>query len=259
MLVVISPAKKLDWRPYRGARALTVPQFQAQATELAAHSRQIGAEGLKRLMHVSDPLAALNAERFARFADDPAQGDPRPAILGFAGDTYVGLAANGLDADALDWAEGHLRILSGLYGVLRPFDALQQYRLEMGSRLQTARGATLYAYWGDRVARALAADAQAVGARVLVNCASAEYFGAVDREALGLAVVTPVFLDSTDAQEPKVISFHAKKARGAMARFILEHRLCDPADLAAFATGGYVHAPDRSTPERPVFLRHGPA
>ncbi|MFN4058341.1 MAG: peroxide stress protein YaaA [Roseinatronobacter sp.] len=259
MLVVLSPAKKLDWSPYRGTRQLATPRFQAQAMELAALSQSLGAEGLKRLMHISDQLAMLNAERFVRFTADPASGNPRPAIYGFAGDTYTGLAAKSLDTDALDWAEGHLRILSGLYGVLRPFDALQEYRLEMGSRLQNAQGATLYAYWGDRVARALAADAQAVGAQVLVNCASTEYFGAVDIAALGLPVITPVFLDSTDDRDAKVISFHAKKARGAMARFILEHRVQDPRALRDFTTGGYAFDPDRSTPDKPVFLRHTPS
>lgn len=259
MLVVVSPAKKLDWTAYNGPRALSAPRFQEQAVELAAVSRGIGAGGLKRLMHISDALAQLNAERFDRFAADPDQGNPRPAIYGFAGDTYTGLAAKSLDHDALDWAEGHLRILSGLYGVLRPFDALQEYRLEMGSRLATEQGATLYAYWGDRIGTALAADAQAVGARCLVNCASTEYFGAVDLDALGLPVISPVFLDSKDEGEAKIISFHAKKARGAMARFILEHRLQDPADLQGFTTGGYAFDPDRSSPERPVFVRHTPA
>lgn len=254
MLVVVSPAKKLDWAPVAGA--LERPQFQDDAVTLAALAQAAGASGLKKLMGISDALADLNADRFARFATDPDAGDPRPAIFAFAGDTYTGLAAKSLDTDALHWARGHLRILSGLYGVLRPFDALQAYRLEMGSRLHSPRGTSLYDYWGDRIGAALAADAQAVGARVLVNCASTEYFGAVDLAALGLPVVTPVFLDSTDEREAKIISFHAKKARGAMARFVLENRLTDPADLRDFTTGGYVYQPDASGPDRIVFLRH---
>ena len=257
MLVVVSPAKKLDWSPV--AADLDRPQFQDDAVTLAALARDAGVAGLKKLMGISDALADLNADRFARFAADPDAGDPRPAIYAFAGDTYTGLAAKSLDRDALDWARGHLRILSGLYGVLRPFDALQAYRLEMGSRLQSARGRSLYDYWGDRIGAALAADARAVGAGVVVNCASAEYFGAVDLVALGLPVVTPVFLDSTDDRDAKIISFHAKKARGAMARFILENRVTDPAGLRDFTTGGYVFQPDHSTPDRPVFLRHTPA
>ena len=258
MLVVVSPAKKLDWSPYRGAERLAVPQFQSDAVVLATLAQGAGAAGLKKLMGISDALANLNAERFARFSHDPDPGDPRPAIFGFAGDTYTGLAAQSLDRDALDWARGHLRILSGLYGVLRPFDALQAYRLEMGTRLQSARGKSLYEYWGDRIGAALAADARSVGAQWVVNCASAEYFGAVDLTALGLPVVTPVFLDSTDDREAKIISFHAKKARGAMARFILENRLAGPAGLRDFTSGGYVFQPDLSATDRPVFLRHTP-
>jgi uncharacterized protein len=257
MLVVVSPAKKLDWTPV-GA-VLDRPQFQEDAITLAALAQNVGAAGLKKLMGISDALADLNVDRFARFAADPDAGDPRPAIYAFAGDTYTGLAAKSLDMDALDWARGHLRILSGLYGVLRPFDALQAYRLEMGSRLHSPRGTSLYDFWGDRIGAALAADARAVGAKVVVNCASTEYFGAVDLGALGLPVVTPVFLDSTDDREAKIISFHAKKARGAMARFVLENRITDPAALHDFTTGGYVFQPDQSTAAKPVFLRHTPA
>ncbi len=257
MLVVVSPAKKLDWSPV--TTQLERPQFQDDAVTLARLAQNVGAAGLKKLMGISDALADLNAERFEQFSADPDAGDPRPAIYAFAGDTYTGLAAKSLDADALDWARGHLRILSGLYGVLRPFDALQAYRLEMGSRLHSPRGKSLYDYWGDRIGRTLAADAQAVGSRVLVNCASTEYFGAVDAAALGLPVITPVFLDSTEEREAKIISFHAKKARGAMARFILENRITDAKGLCDFTTGGYAFSPDRSTPDRPVFLRHTPA
>lgn len=259
MLVVLSPAKKLDWGTPAPARPLSTPRFQQDAVLLAGLAREAGVSGLKRLMHISDALAQLNATRFDRFAPDPQNGNPRAALYGFAGDTYTGLAAKSLDADALDWAEGHLRILSGLYGVLRPFDALQEYRLEMGSRLANPFGATLYAFWGPRVAQALAQDAAEIGARFLVNCASAEYFGAVDVAELGLPVITPVFLDGPDEDSAKIISFHAKKARGAMARFVLENRLTDMDSLRDFTTGGYVYQPDRSTPERPVFLRQSPA
>ena len=259
MLVVISPAKKLDWSPYGGPRPLDHPIFQDDAVALSRLARQMGPNGLKKLMGISDALADLNAERFDRFAANPVDGNPRPAIFGFAGDTYTGLAARSLDGDALDWAHGHLRILSGLYGVLRPFDALQEYRLEMGSRVAGAHGKSLYDYWGDRIAGALDADMRAVGATALVNCASAEYFGAVDTAALSFPVITPVFLDSTDDRDARVISFHAKKARGAMARFIMEHRLTNPQDLRDFTTGGYAFVADQSTPARPVFLRHSTA
>ena len=153
-----------------------------------------------------------------------------PAALAFAGDTYQGLEAGSLDPDEMAWAQEHLRILSGLYGVLRPLDAIEPYRLELGSRLATARGRTLYDYWGDRIARALRAQAESVGTDTLINCASQEYFGAVDMAALGLRVITPVFMEEK-AGTPKVVSFYAKKARGAMARFVIQHRLTDPAAL----------------------------
>ncbi|MCC1481911.1 peroxide stress protein YaaA [Roseibaca sp. Y0-43] len=253
MLVILSPAKKLDWtaRP----DATTRPDFQADAVALADVAKDLGAPGLKKLMHISDKLADLNLERFENFAADPEPEATRPAIHAFAGDTYTGLDARSLDADALDWAKGHLRILSGLYGLLRPFDAMQPYRLEMGSRLATERGKSLYDYWGDRISMALNDAAKDAGAEVIVNCASQEYFGAVDLGALRPRVITPQFLDSKDGAEPKVISFYAKKARGAMARFILERRLTDPAELREFDTGGYAYDPEQSTPDRPVFLR----
>jgi cytoplasmic iron level regulating protein YaaA (DUF328/UPF0246 family) len=152
------------------------------------------------------------------------------------------------------FAQDHLRILSGLYGILRPLDEIEPYRLEMGSRLKTARGKSLYDWWGDRLSKALNAQAEATGARVLVNCASQEYFGAVDPGALALKVVTPVFMEMKPGG-PKIISFYAKKARGAMARFVVQNRLTDPAALCEFDTGGYAYQPDMSEPGKPVFLR----
>lgn len=253
MLVILSPAKKLDWSPQ--AVATTSPDFQTDAVALAATAKKLGAPGLRKLMHISDKLAELNLERFETFQADPAPEATRPAIHAFAGDTYTGLDARSLDADALDWATGHLRILSGLYGLLRPFDAMQPYRLEMGSRLATEKGKSLYAYWGDSISKALNDAAAQSGSDVVVNCASQEYFGAVDLGALSPRVVTPQFLDSRDGAEPKVISFYAKKARGAMARFILEQRLTDPASLSDFDYGGYRHDPAQSSPDKPVFVR----
>lgn len=253
MLVVISPAKKLDMRPVEGITP-TRPAFAAEAGELALAARGLQAEGLERLMKISPGLARLNAERFAAFGTMTE----KPAALAFAGDTYQGLEAGSLDPDEMAWAQEHLRILSGLYGVLRPLDAIEPYRLEMGSRLATARGRTLYDYWGDRIARALRAQAESVGTDTLINCASQEYFGAVDMAALGLRVITPVFMEERGG-EAKIVSFYAKRARGAMARFIVTRRLSDPASLLDFDSGGYAHAPDLSAPDRPVFLRAQPA
>ncbi|MFN7001898.1 MAG: peroxide stress protein YaaA [Roseinatronobacter sp.] len=255
MLVILSPAKKLDWSSRGTPVATTDPDFQQDAVELAAHARKIGADGLKRLMKISDNLARLNLERFETFSPEPDPESTRPAIFAFNGDTYTGLDARSLDRDALDWAKGHLRILSGLYGLLRPFDAMQPYRLEMGSRLKTGRGASLYDWWGSRISEALNDAAQESEADVIVNCASQEYFGAVDRASLRPRVISPVFKDQREGEAPKIVSFFAKKARGAMARFILENRLTDPDALQDFDAAGYRFARDLSAPDAPVFLR----
>ncbi len=253
MLTVISPAKKLDERArVPGDGPLTEPVFSAEAMRLVAAARELSVADLQALMGLSEPLAWLNRDRFRAYRRKPEGAFP--AIHCFAGDTYQGLDAATLSADALRWADGHLRILSGLYGVLRPMDAIQPYRLEMGSRLATTLGPDLYAFWGDRVAKALNTAAAEAGTGVLINCASVEYFRAADRKALKLRVIAPVFLDG-EAETAKVISFFAKRARGAMARFIAEQRLTDPADLRAFMSGGYIHRPDLSGEDRPVFLR----
>jgi uncharacterized protein len=251
MLTVISPAKRLDeTATLPDGLTPTRPDFGDEAALLAKVARKLSAAKLRKLMDISQPLAELNVTRFAGFAD----ATTKPAALYFAGDTYAGLEAKTLDADALRWAQGHLRILSGLYGVLRPLDHIAAYRLEMGSKLKNPCGADLYAFWRGQIAPALNALAAETDARALVNCASIEYFGAVDTEALSLPVITPVFLEEKNG-EAKIVSFFAKKARGAMARFITENRLTDPASLCDFDTGGYRFQPDQSTPERPVFLR----
>ncbi|TCP58699.1 hypothetical protein EV663_11828 [Rhodovulum bhavnagarense] len=253
MLVVISPAKRLD--PTPGTRpGITLPVFQQDAVYLAGVAGALTHEQLSKLMGISDKLARLNAARFSDFAADPAPEALTPAALLFDGDTYAGLEAETLDEDALRYAQDHLRILSGLYGLLRPLDAIQPHRLEMGSKLATDRGKSLYDYWGDKIAHALNEAAGTAGTDVLVNCASQEYFGAVARETLNLRVITPVFFEERPSG-PKVVSFYAKKARGAMARFIVEHRVTDPQALAEFDSGGYRYMPDASEPDRPVFLR----
>lgn len=253
MLVVISPAKRLDMSPYEGL-APTAPAFQDDAVELAGVARGLTVGELQKLMGLSDKLAKLNAERFADFAADPTPESTRPAAFMFDGDTYAGLEARSLDEDALRWAQDHLRILSGLYGLLRPLDAIQPYRLEMGSKLANARGKNLYDYWGDRLAKALNQAGEAMGTDILVNCASNEYFSAVDAAALKLRVITPVFMGERGGQA-KIVSFYAKKARGAMARFICENRLTDPEALTAFDTGGYCFSAELSEGDRLVFLR----
>jgi len=252
MLTVISPAKALDMT--RTGVAPTQPAFRADAARLARTMRNQTLARLRDLMDLSDDLARLNRDRYRVFADSPEPEATRPAALAFDGDTYKGLDARTLEPEDLDWAQQHLAILSGLYGLLRPLDAIQPYRLEMGSRLKTRRGASLYDYWGDTIAKALNGMAKSAGTDTLVNCASAEYFRAADRPALSLRLVTPVFMQ-TDRGAPRIVSFHAKRARGAMARFIVENRLTDPGELTRFDIGGYAYSPDDSTPDRPVFLR----
>ena len=252
MLVVISPAKKLDMSVDDHAPT-TEPDFGADAKTLAGVARGLSHDDLRALMSISPALAELNARRFAAFGTQPVKA----AALAFAGDTYQGLEAPTLDDDEMAWAQNHLRILSGLYGVLRPMDAIEPYRLEMGSRLKTEKGTSLYDYWGVRLAEALNAQAEAVGSQVLVNCASQEYFGAVDSETLAIPVITPVFKEITDGRA-RIVSFFSKKARGAMARHIVQNRLTDPADLKGFSAGGYRYVADGSDSKTMVFERDYP-
>lgn len=252
MLTVISPAKRLNEKPHDlSGLAPTVPAFANDATRLAKIARTLSPQDLCKLMDISPALGQLNHDRFKAFtADAPGV----PAAFLFDGDTYAGLEARKMDPDTLRWAQGHLRILSGLYGLLRPLDAIRPYRLEMGSRLANPKGDTLYAYWGKTIAKALNTQADEVGATALINCASTEYFSAVDPKALKLPVITPVFLEERNG-EAKIVSFWAKKARGAMARFIALHHLTDPADLRGFDLGGYGFRPDQSDASRLVFSR----
>ncbi|MEX3017049.1 peroxide stress protein YaaA [Gymnodinialimonas hymeniacidonis] len=250
MLTVISPAKRLDWA--ERSINMTAPDFANDAVKLARVAKRLSQKDLSKLMDISPDLAKLNADRFKAFEDAP-EGE-RPAALAFAGDTYTGLEAQSFEPDTMAYAQDHLRILSGLYGLLRPLDAIRPYRLEMGSRLKTRKGANLYAYWGPRIAEALNEQAQATGTDTLVNCASVEYFSAVDQVALNLDIITPQFFEDKP-NGPKIVSFFAKKARGAMARFIVERRLTSADQILEFDTGGYEHAPDLSAPGKPAFFR----
>ncbi len=257
MLVVISPAKKLDMEPVAGIEP-TKPVFQKRAVELAGVARDLSVGELQKLMSISENLAKLNADRFADFKPRPKADTTKAAALAFAGDTYQGLEASTLDKDDLDYAQDHLRILSGLYGALRPLDEIQPYRLEMGSRLKNEHGNTLYDYWGSDISKLLNKQAKSIGADTLVNCASQEYFGAVDLDALKLRVITPVFMEKKDGKA-KIVSFYAKKARGAMARFMIERRIATPDGLKDFDSGGYAFNADLSEGDRWVFLRDYPS
>jgi uncharacterized protein len=255
MLIVLSPAKSLDFTAAPDTVAITSPQMTDQVAELAKTTRKLRVSDLKRMMSLSDSLAKLNRERFQAF--DPASDEGVQAAFAFNGDVYSGLKARELDRKALAWAQDHVRILSGLYGVLRPLDAIQPYRLEMGVRIKTRRGQSLYDFWGPRVSEALNAAAQSHTDQTLVNCASGEYFGAVDRAALTLPVLSCRFLEEKDG-DARIVSFYAKKARGLMARFAIDNRIARASDLRSFDVAGYRFAPDLSSDTEFTFSRPQP-
>jgi cytoplasmic iron level regulating protein YaaA (DUF328/UPF0246 family) len=255
MLMVISPAKSLDYAPPAQVLPLTTPVLKDRVAELYKVARKLSAADLRRLMHISEKLATLNHARFQAF--DPELEDGLQAVIAFNGDVYAGLGARELDRDALVWAQDHLRILSGLYGVLRPLDALQPYRLEMGVRLKTKRGANLYDFWGETIAKTLNEAAEGQADPTLVNLASQEYFGGVDAKALKLPCVTCHFKEEA-AGTLKVLGFYAKKARGRMVRFAIDGRVERAQDLKAFDRDGYRFQPKLSTEADWVFTRPHP-
>jgi len=254
MLLVISPAKTLDLTPVPDV-PFTRPVFAKDTAELAEVTRTLSRGDLRRLMDISDNLAALNVDRFQDFKPRARKGVQ--AAFAFAGDVYEGLRARELDSDALDYAQSHLRILSGMYGLLRPLDCIQPYRLEMGVRLKTARGATLYDFWGDRIAKALNKEAAGHADPTLVNLASQEYFGAVDARPLKLPVLNSAFKDEKEGRA-RVLAFFAKKARGAMARFAIDERLDSAEGLKDFTGMGYRYRKALSSPREWVFTRKQP-
>ncbi len=254
MLTVLSPAKKLDFEGTALKIDATTPDFLADAYRLSRVARQLSVAELQKLMRISEALAKLNHSRFQDFAEAPTPEQVKPAALAFNGDTYAGLQAESLSAADLTYAQEHLRLLSGLYGLLRPMDNIQPYRLEMGSRLATDRGKTLYQYWGSRLAEAI----NEIEADTLLNCASVEYFKAIDPKALTAQIVTPVFMEERDGTA-KIVSFYAKKARGMMARFVVQERVDRPGGLRDFNLGGYAFQPAQSDENRMVFARSYPA
>jgi cytoplasmic iron level regulating protein YaaA (DUF328/UPF0246 family) len=258
MLILLSPAKSRDFdTPLPPGLGHTLPVFPAQARELVGILRGLAPQELASLMHISDALAALNVARYAHFRARPGPAHARQALLAFNGDVYDGLEARSLGATDLDWAQEHLAILSGLYGVLRPLDRIQPYRLEMSTRLATPHGANLYAFWGAQIARHLDQRLRKQGGEPLVvNLASQEYFKAVDRQALRARVAECVFED-WHAGAWKVMGFHAKRARGRMARFAIVQRAERLEDLQGFDADGYAFAPAASHAQRLVFRRRG--
>ena len=254
MLFLLSPAKSLDDSPPPVALAHTQPLFVKQAAELIDVLRQKTPQQIASLMHLSDALAALNVARYEAWCPRFTARNAKQAALAFDGDVYRGLDAASLSQEDLAWAQRHLCILSGLYGVLRPLDRMQPYRLEMGTRLITDRGDNLYQFWGAQIAEYLNRRLASDRTPVVVNLASQEYVKAVDRKVLKARVVECVF-EQGRAGRYQVVSFFAKRARGLMARFATQHRISTPQQLEAFDLEGYAHVPAASEPDRLVFRR----
>lgn len=254
MLVLLSPAKTLDLDTPSFTSETTEPVFLDQAESLVRTVGRYSAKRLGSLMNISDSLAMLNRDRFRDWEVDHSGDAVRPAIQAFRGDVYVGFDADTLNAGDLAFAQRHVRILSGLYGVLKPLDVMRAYRLEMGTRLPTRRGKTLYDFWGDRVARSLDVEAAAMGNVPLVNLASNEYYSVVGKRKVDAPIVSPVFHDEKNG-EYKIISFFAKRARGALARHLVQERASSVEAMHDFRSLGYRYSKRDSTEDRPVFRR----
>ena len=250
MLIVISPAKKLDYVSSIEAPLLSQPALLDHAEELSQGLKALAPQDVSSLMHLSDKLGALNYERFQEWQTPFSKDNARAAVLAFKGDVYQGLDADSMSPEDLQWAQDHLRILSGLYGVLRPLDLMQAYRLEMGTKFANQRGADLYQFWGDIIT----AELNRVESSVLVNLASNEYFKSVRKKDISARIVTPLFMDKKD-DKYKIISFYAKKARGLMSRYIIQNRITEIDQINQFDSDGYVYNAALSELDAPVFLR----
>ena len=258
MILVISPAKALDYETPPTTATFTQPDFLDQSAELIDILREKSPAQIAELMSLSDQLSSLNVARYASWSRPFAADNAKQALLAFDGDVYEGLDAKSLADDDLAWAQDHLRILSGLYGVLRPLDLMQAYRLEMGTRLANPRGKNLYEFWGERITdelnRLLAREEEAGRERVLVNLASDEYFKSVKPKKLKGRIVTPVFEDWKGGRY-KIISFYAKRARGLMSRYVITRRIDEVEALQGFDAEGYAFAADASDADTLVFRR----
>jgi cytoplasmic iron level regulating protein YaaA (DUF328/UPF0246 family) len=256
--VVLSPSKAMDFAPTTLTERTSSPVLLEESEPLIELMQAMSASDIGKLMKLSDKLSELNYTRFQQW--DAPKTPQKQAILAFTGDTYKDIPLKDYTADDFDEAQARVRILSGLYGLLRPLDLIAPYRLEMGTRLKNTRGKTLYDYWGDRVQRALidSFGDTPEDERVLVNCASNEYFKVLQSKTLKARQIEPVFKDAKPGKEHKVISFYAKRARGMMADFIVRERVYNPDDIVSFDVAGYRYDEASSTPDSPVFLRdHG--
>ncbi|OSI11007.1 peroxide stress protein YaaA [Neisseria zoodegmatis] len=254
MLFVLSPAKNLNEKDPSPTSQYTQPELLTEAEKLMAELRPLSPQQLAELMHVSDKIALLNAERNSAWHTPFTPENAKQAVYMFNGDVYEGLDAVSLNETAISYLQNHVRLLSGLYGVLRPLDLMQPYRLEMGTPFANSRGKNLYEYWGGRIADTLNRTLAETGDNTLINLASQEYFKAVDTQKLNARIITPVFKDEKNGQY-KIISFYAKRARGLMVRYAAEHAVTEPEQLKNFDYEGYAFNAATSNENEWVFLR----
>ena len=254
MLTVLSPAKKLSKECNVHTDQYELPRFLKQSEELVRTLKKMDPNDLMSLMGISENLAILNWERIQNWNKSFKPNNSREAAYSFMGDTYTGLESDSLNNDDLVFAQKHTRILSGLYGILRPLDLMMPYRLEMGTKLENRSGNNLYDYWGDTLAESINNELEDHKNNIVINCASVEYFRSIDRPVLKADVITPQFKELKEGKM-KMISFFAKRARGMMARFIIQNKIKDKEDILAFDLGGYSYDPSISTPFDPVFVR----
>lgn len=254
MLLVVSPAKNLDYESAVATEKFSQPELLEHSKVLIKKCKTLTPADISSLMSISDKLAGLNAARFGEWATPFTPENARQAILAFNGDVYAGLDANSFNDDDFVFAQQHMRILSGLYGLLRPLDLMQAYRLEMGKKLDNERGSNLYQFWGDIITEHLNDALAAQGDNILINLASNEYFKSVNKKVLKAEIITPAFKDWKNGQF-KMISFYAKKARGLMARYIIENQISDVEKLKAFDVAGYQYSAELSKGNDWVFTR----
>ena len=257
MLIVLSPAKSLDFEPVTLKSSVTEPRLTSDTAKLATRTKKLSRAEIRKLMKLSEDLADLNYERYQSLASNPSPNDAKAALFAFNGDVYRGLAAKTLSDAAVSRAQTQLRILSGFYGLLRPLDLIHPYRLEMGTRLDTQRGSNLYEFWGSRIAKLLNEDLKSSGGP-LINLASKEYSSAIDRKALKTDIIEVSFKEEKDGKL-RILSFYAKYARGLMARWALEQNCKQVDDLKRFDVDGYSFSAEASTDKHLVFTRPQPA
>ena len=258
MIVIVSPAKKLNLDNEKIPDiAKTKPRFESDAKKLAKIGAEKSEGEIAKLMHISEKLSEGAANWFATFSSKETAADAKPAAFMFSGDTYVGLDIRTMDKKSLKQAQNRLLIISGLYGVLRPFDVIRPYRMDMGTRLENPKGKNLYQYWGDKVSKSVAAQAAETKSKAVINLASKEYFSVLDKDKLGVPVITPLFKEIQDG-EIRTLGLFAKRARGAMARWIMENNIKKPEDIKSFNLGGYKFQPGASNETELTFARPQP-